>query len=425
MTGSAELISIGTELLLGDIANTNAQFLAQQLAQLGIPHYYQTVVGDNVDRIQKALAIATGRSRILITTGGLGPTPDDLTIAAIADFFDTPLVEHPDIWEAIQQRFARLGREVPPSNRKQALLPAGADVLPNPTGTAPGILWEPQPGLLILTFPGVPAEMRVMWQETAVPFLRSRGYGQHLLQSRLLHFWGIGESALAERVAPLLDSPNPTVAPYANRGHVKLRLTARAPTAAAAEALLDPMEAEIRQRVGDDCYGRDDDTLVSAVGALLRSRRETLAVAESCTGGGLGQMLTDIPGSSDYFMGGIISYSNAVKTSLLGVSPDDLATYGAVSVPVAQQMACGVKQRLGSDWGLSITGIAGPGGGTESKPVGLVYIGLATPDGEVLSFEQRCDPSKDRNWIRYVSACSALDRLRRRFVMIEPNNTLL
>lgn len=413
---TAEVLCIGTELLLGEITNTNAQYLAQQLATLGISHFYQTVVGDNVSRIQKALAIAAGRSNLIITTGGLGPTADDLTTQTIAEFFDTPLVEHPEIWATIQARFA--GREIPPSNRKQAFLPQGAEILPNPTGTAPGMIWEPKPGLVVMTFPGVPSELYVMWTETAIPWLQSHGWAAEPIWSRVLLYWGIGESALAERVDDLLQLANPTVAPYANYGQARLRITTRAPDRAAAMAIIQPIEAEILARTGDYCYGFDEDTLESVLGAQLRSRGQTLAVAESCTGGWLGQMITSVPGSSAYFMGGVVSYSNAAKIDLLGVSPRDLNQYGAVSSIVAEQMARGVKDKLATDWGVSITGIAGPGGGTESKPVGLVYIGLASPDGAVISFEHKISPSQDRNWIRRVSACFALNHLRKRFVMI-------
>lgn len=414
---TAEVICIGTELLLGEITNTNAQYLAQQLAKLGICHYYQTVVGDNVTRIQKALAIAAGRSNLIITTGGLGPTADDLTTQTIAQFFDTPLEEHPQVWADIQAKLA--GKEIPPSNRKQALLPRGATVLPNPTGTAPGMIWEPQPGLVIMTFPGVPSELYRMWEETAVPWLREHGWVSDPLWSRVLLYWGIGESALAERVADLLQLSQPTVAPYANYGQARLRITTRAKDYATAREIIQPIEAEILRRTGEYCYGFDDDTLELVVGRHLRAQGQTLAIAESCTGGWLGEMITSVPGSSAYFVGGVIAYSNQVKVELLGVNPRDLAEYGAVSGVVAEQMAGGVKQKLSADWGISITGIAGPGGGSEKKPVGLVYIGLASPIGTLESFEYRFSPSKDRNWIRRVSACSALNHLRERFVMMQ------
>lgn len=419
---SAEIICVGTELLLGDILNTNSQYLAQQLADLGIPHYYQTVVGDNLARLHQAIAIATKRSSILIFTGGLGPTPDDLTTEAIATYFSTPLIEQPEIIEDITQKFAQMGREMSPTNRKQALIPKGASVLPNPAGTAPGTIWQPQAGLTILTFPGVPSEMERMWQETAVPFLKSQGWGQETIYSRMLRFRGIGESALAEKVAHLFNLTNPTVAPYAAMGEVRLRVSAKAKSEAEAIALIEPVARQIRDIAGLDYFGADDDTLASVVGELLKEAGETLSVAESCTGGGMGEMLTSVSGSSDYFIGGIIAYANPVKISLLDVNAGDLEQFGAVSASVAQQMARGVKQHLGTSWGVAITGIAGPGGGTYDKPVGLVYVGLATPDDRAESFEYRFGQTRSRALIRHLSACNALDLLRRRLIQREKRN---
>ncbi|MEM8546036.1 MAG: competence/damage-inducible protein A [Cyanobacteria bacterium P01_H01_bin.119] len=413
MQRSAEIICVGSELLLGDITNTNAQFLAQELAHLGIPHYYQSVVGDNPLRIQRTVAIACDRARLLIFTGGLGPTPDDLTHETLADFFDAPLKERPAVWADIQAKYARRGREIPLSNRKQALIPQGAEVLPNPAGSAPGIIWEPRPGLVLMTFPGVPREMQIMWRETAVPYLQDQGWAAAPIYSHTLKFWGIGESSLAEKVNYLFERENPTVAPYASQGTVKLRISARAESEAAARALIDPIAEEILAIAGEHHYGNNDDTLASVVGEQLRRRGQTLAVAESCTGGGLGQMITAAAGSSDYFMGGVISYDNAVKVGLLDVYPSSLASEGAVSDPVACQMAAGVRSRLATDWGVSITGIAGPGGGTAEKPVGLVYIGIAGPDRSVFSQAFQFGNLRGRDWIRHLSCCSALDLLRR------------
>jgi nicotinamide-nucleotide amidase len=410
---SAEIICVGTELLLGDILNTNSQYLAQELASLGIPHYYQTAVGDNISRIHQVIEIALKRASILIFTGGLGPTPDDLTTEAIASFFQTPLEEKAEIIADIQAKFSQVGRTMTASNRKQALIPVGAQILPNPTGTAPGMIWQPKPGITILTFPGVPSEMVRMWQDTAVPFLKSQGWGQDTIYSQMMRFRGIGESALAEKVAHLFESDNPTVAPYAAMGEVRLRVSAKAKSPEDAIALIAPVAQEIKDIAGSDYFGSDEDTLASVVGELLRQKQQTLSVAESCTGGGLGAMLTEIPGSSDYFLGGIMAYANRVKIALLNVNPEDLEEFGAVSPVVAQQMATGVKQNLDTDWGIGITGIAGPGGGTDTKPVGLVYIGLAHPTGKVESFEYRFSALRGRSLIRHLSACNALDILRR------------
>lgn len=411
---NAEIISVGTELLLGNILNSNAQFLAQQFAELGIPHYFQTVVGDNPDRLKQAIGIASDRANLLVFTGGLGPTPDDLTTETIADFFSTPLVEKPEIVEDIAAKFAQRGRMMTDNNRKQALFPEGADVLYNAIGSASGIIWQPRSNLTILTFPGVPTEMKRMWHEVAVPYLRQQGWGKEIILSRTLRFWGISESALAEKVGSFFDLQNPTVAPYANFGEVKLRISAKAPSKQAAQELIAPVEQQLREIASIDCYGADEDSLASIVGQLLMNQQSTLSVAESCTGGGLGQMLTRVAGSSAYFWGGVISYDNSVKENLLGVDSTAIATQGAVSAIVAEQMASGVRSRLNTTWGISITGVAGPGGGSDAKPVGLVYIGLANSEGATSQRYQFGD--RGRDWIRQVSACSALDQLRRRLL---------
>ena len=317
------------------------------------------------------------------------------------------------------KKFAKIGRIMTTNNRKQALLPIGADILPNPTGTAPGMIWQiptSSEPITILTFPGVPSEMHRMWQDTAVPFLKSLGWGKNIIYSRMLRFRGIGESTLAEKVNHLFDLTNPTVAPYASQGEVRLRVSAKATSEAEVIALIEPVAQEIQEIAGLDYFGADDDTLTAVVGNLLRDRSQTLAVAESCTGGGLGALLTDIPGSSDYFLGGVIAYANEVKRSLLQVKGEDLAQFGAVSHPVAQQMAIGVKKALATDWGLSITGIAGPGGGTAEKPVGLVYLGIASPDGKVESFEYRLGNVRGRALNRTLSTGNALDLLRRKIL---------
>jgi nicotinamide-nucleotide amidase len=408
---SAEVLCIGTELLLGNITNGNARWLAEQLAALGIAHHRQEVVGDNRERLIAAVRAAAGRCRVLITTGGLGPTPDDLTTEAIAAAFGTPLVEHAVIWDDIQAKLRARGRPIAASNRKQALLPAGAEVLPNPTGTAPGMIWSPQPGFTVLTFPGVPSELHAMWQATAGPWLRQAGLAPGIFASRLLRFWGVGESNLAEQMADLLAGSNPTVAPYAGAGEVKLRLTARASDQVAAQALLAPVEAEIRARTGSLCYGCDDDSLASVVLAALRQRGQTLAVAESCTGGGLGAALAAVPGASDVFLGGVIAYANSVKQQLLGVPAGTLAAHGAVSDPVALAMAEGACRVTGADWAIAVTGVAGPGGGSADKPVGLVHIAIVGPAGSS-SAAVRFGASRGRSWIQTLTAGEALNRLR-------------
>ena len=408
---TAEVLCVGSELLLGNITNGNARWIAEQLAALGVPHQRQMVVGDNRERLMAEVRQAAGRCRVLITTGGLGPTPDDLTTEAIAAAFETPLVEHPEIWAEIQARLSARGRICSPSNRRQAFLPEGAAVLPNPTGTAPGMIWSPVPGFTVLTFPGVPSEMKAMWQQTAAPWLRQSGLAAGVFASRMLRFWGVSESALAEEMADLLEQANPTVAPYAGAGEVKLRITARAEHQADAEALLLPVEREIRRRTGKSCFGVDEQSLAEVVLQQLRLRGQTVAVAESCTGGGLGAALAAVPGASDVFLGGVIAYANGVKQGLLGVPAELLQAHGAVSDPVAQAMAEGARRVTGADWGLAITGVAGPGGGSDEKPVGLVHLAIAGPDG-CSSEGVRFGTSRGRTWIQTLSAGEALNRLR-------------
>jgi nicotinamide-nucleotide amidase len=410
---SAEILCIGTELLLGDILNGNARWLAQELASLGVPHHRQEVVGDNRERLMAAVRGAAERCRLLITTGGLGPTADDLTTEAIAAAFNVPLVEHPEVWQDIQLKLGARGKPVAPSNRRQAQLPEGAAVLPNLTGTAPGMIWSPIPGFTILTFPGVPSEMHAMWRATAVPWLRQAGLAEGVFLSRRLHVWGIGESVLAEQVADLLVSANPTVAPYAGGGQVTLRLTARAEEALAAQALLEPVEREIRDRIGTACFGADDDSLASVVLAQLAEQGQTLAVAESCTGGALGAALAAVPGASQVWLGGVIAYANATKQALLGVPADLLERWGAVSDPVALAMAEGVRERLACDWAVAITGIAGPSGASAEKPVGLVHVAVLGPEPFGSRSEGlRFGPSRGRQAIQALSVGEALNRLR-------------
>ena len=410
-----EILCVGTELLLGNILNGNARWLSEELASLGLPHFRQTVVGDNRDRLIALVQEIAQRSSVLIVTGGLGPTPDDLTTEAIAAAFSVPLEERAEVWSDIEEKARSRGRTPGPETRRQALLPVGAEVLRNPTGTAPGMIWTPVPGFTVLTFPGVPSEMKAMWKATAAPWFRSSGLSKGVFVSRLLHFWGIGESTLAEQVADLLDGVNPTVAPYAGRGEVKLRITACADEPSKAWLLVDQTEHELRQRTGNLCFGVDQDSLASVVLKRLAQAGQTLSVAESCTGGGLGAQLTAVPGASAVMLGGVISYANAIKRDLLSVPEQLLGQHGAVSAPVAEAMALGVRRLTGSDWALSITGIAGPDGGTLEKPVGLVFVGVAGPDGcssEMLLL----GPTRGREWIRTVSAGEVLNCLRLRLL---------
>ncbi len=419
----AEILSIGTELLLGEILNTNAQFIATELADIAIGCYFQTTVGDNKARIKDCLTAALNRADIVITTGGLGPTVDDLTIECIAELFDTPLQFDEKTLRKIEHIFTVRGLAMPESNRKQALRPQGADILPNPYGTAPGIIWQLSPELLrkagvgdaermrvILTFPGVPAEMKAMWKETAHAFLSDK-FGEGTIWSCELKHYGIGESAMAEMHADLLDLENPTVAPYAGTGECRLRVTAKAESVEAAKKLAEPIVKRIREKSGMLCYGLNEDTLESVVGSLLTERNLTVAVAESCTGGLVSKRLTDIPHSSNYTLLNVVTYANEAKQKVLGVHDYILNTKGAVSAECAHAMATGVRKLAGADIGVAVTGIAGPDGGTVEKPVGLVYLALVADHFQAdkkLTFSDKLS----RNEIRIRSASEALNMVR-------------
>ena len=377
----AEILSVGTELLLGQIVDSNAAYLGRTLAGLGIDLYYKSTVGDNEGRVIDTLRRARDRADLIITSGGLGPTEDDLTKECIAQVFEEELVLHEPSLEQIRAFFARRGvHNMPERNVKQALIYANGRMLHNPNGTAPGALLE-KDGKIVISLPGPPNEMIPMVENHVIPLLSERLEGKRqYLVTRVVRFIGIGESAVEEQVQDLIHGTNPTLAPLAHTGEVHLRIGAKAESPEEAEALIVPLETELRRRVGRFIYGVDKTTLEAAVIDLLKARGKTAACAESCTGGGLGARFTSIPGSSAAFLGGVIAYSNDAKVKLLGVDPGLLAAHGAVSAPVAEAMARGAQERLGADFAVSITGIAGPDGGTAEKPVGLVYVGVATPD---------------------------------------------
>lgn len=408
----AEIIAVGTELLLGQIANTNARFLSEQLARLGVGVYFHTVVGDNRDRLRSVLEIARSRSDLIVLCGGLGPTEDDLTRETVAEFLGLPLVLDAGVLQRLEALFASMGRAMPPNNKRQAMVIQGGQILPNPRGTAPGQYVEAG-GRRYLLLPGPPTELEPMVRESVVPLIQTwtdRESGA--IRSRVLRLYGIGESAMVEQIADLLDNQsNPTIAPLASEGEVTLRLTARAADEAGALALIDPLESELRRRLGKYIYGCDDETLAVAVGKELAARGWTVAVAESCTGGLVGEMLTEVPGSSRYFLGGVIAYDNSAKQGLLGVPGEVLARAGAVSTETAALMAEGAARRLGADWGVSVTGIAGPGGGTPEKPVGLVYVGVY--HSAMKPWVKRFQFYGDRRQIRIRSAKAALYALWR------------
>lgn len=410
---SAEIVTIGTEMLLGDLVDTNSAHISAHLAALGVPIYRHTTVGDNRDRIVAALKEAASRADLVITTGGLGPTSDDLTNECLALATGRDMVEYDEARRHVDTMFARLGRTPTPSNYKQAFFPEGTRLIPNPVGTAPGALLE-HDGTLFATFPGVPAEMKAMFGETLEPLVRERSEGA--IVSRTLLFAGIGESALAERVQDLLDASDPTVAPLAGQGKVRLRVTTRAATPEEAEKKIKPVAEEILRRLGEYFFGEDDDTVEGVVGKLLKERGRTLALAESCTGGLLAKRLTDGAGSSAYFLEGLVTYSNGAKERLLGVPKELLVEHGAVSEPVAWAMAEGVRESSGADYGLSITGVAGPGGGSEDKPVGLVYVGISDAAGTLVEKLDLSAWKRSREVVRQRSAERALDLLRRRIL---------
>ena len=407
---SAEIVTIGTEMLLGDLVDTNTAWLSSHLAPLGVAIYRHTTVGDNRQRIIAAILEAAARADLVITTGGLGPTSDDLTNECLALAAGRNMVERVEAREHVDEMFRRFGRVPTPSNYKQALFPEGADLIPNPTGTAMGALMELD-GSLIATFPGVPGEMKAMFEETLGPLVEERTDGA--IVSRTLWFTGIGESALAEQVQDLLDASDPTVAPLAGQGKVRLRVTARAATPGEAEQKIEPVAAEILNRLGEYYFGVDSETIESALAALLKEKGATLALAESCTGGLLAKRLTDMSGSSAYFTEGLVTYSNEAKERLLGVPHDLLVEHGAVSEPVAKAMAEGTRKLSGTDYALSVTGVAGPDGGSDEKPVGLVYVGLSGEEGTTVEKLDLSAWRRSREAIRERTANRAFDLLRR------------
>jgi len=375
----AEIIAVGTELLLGQIVNTNAQYLAEQCASMGIDVYFQTVVGDNLERIVSSLRIASERADVVLCTGGLGPTLDDLTRDALGAFLGVAQKMDEPALRKIEDYFQSRGLTMVESNRRQALTLEGADPLPNDTGMAVGTAIK-RDGKLYVLLPGPPRELKPMFETYAKPWLRANLGAETPLFSKSLKFAGIGESGLEHALIDLIEAQaDPTIAPYAKEGEVMIRLTTRAATEAEAAAKLAATEAEIRRRVGQHLYAEEDVSLDAVIVGLLREKGQTLAAAESCTGGLFADMVTAHPGSSDAFKGGVVSYTNGAKTALLGVSPALLEgenAPGAVSAETAAAMAEGVRERLGATFGVAFTGVAGPSP-SEGKPVGLVYLAIA------------------------------------------------
>ena len=391
--------------------DTDAVFLAQMLSRLGLPLYFRTTVGDNPERIKEALRLALARADLVLTIGGLGPTMDDLTKEMAAEVLAVPLVED----AAHAEWLAGLGRErgwpqVPESFAKQALVPQSGRGLPNPNGTALGALFE-KSGKVVICLPGPPNELIPMAEQSVEPYLREKTAGRRsVIRSRTLRIVGMGESSIEERVRDLMLASNPTVAPYAKTGEVHLRVTARAASEAEADALSAPVEQQLRERLGDLIYGTNDETLEYAVVHLLTLLGQSLATAESCTGGLIAQRLTSVPEASKVFEEGFVTYSNAAKEKYLHVQPEILTRHGAVSPEVARAMAVGARQAAGSNLAVSVTGIAGPSGGTSEKPVGTVHIGLAWEGSAISEHHQFLGGRAD---VRWRSAQSALALVRR------------
>lgn len=404
----AEVLAVGTELLMGQIANTNAQYISSRLPDVGIGVYYHSVVGDNPKRLKECLQLALSRADLIVMTGGLGPTQDDLTKETVAEAMNRKLVLDQESLDKMKSFFAKLNRPMTENNVKQAYLPENSLIIRNRNGTAPGcIIVEGEKTVIML--PGPPSEMKPMFEETVIPYFMEKA--EFRLVSKFLRIFGIGESAMESRIIDMIErQTNPTIAPYAKDGEVTLRVTARYPKGPEKEDLITPVIDEIKQRLGDAVYSTENLNLEEVAAQRLLETHTTLAVAESCTGGLVSSKLTDIQGISEVFNRGFITYSNQAKRENLGVREETLDRYGAVSRETAVEMAEGARRVSGTDLGLSITGIAGPGGGTPEKPVGLVFVALAHKDG---TYCKELNLWGNRTRIRSVTALHAFDMIRR------------
>lgn len=406
---NAEIISVGTELLLGEILNTDAQYLAQKLSEIGVEVYHQTVVGDNEKRLRDAVMTAIDRADIVITSGGLGPTQDDITKEVVCDCMGEELVLHKESLDAMQNYFARINKPMVKMNEKQAYMPKNGIVLPNNNGTAPGAIIEKN-GKIAIILPGPPNELKPMYAESVEPFLKSRS--EYIFVSKVLQIFGIGESAAAQKLDDILkNSENPTVAPYAKTAGVRLRITAKCTDEKEGYALIAPVEEQIRAILGDDIFAEGEVEINQVVSDMLRERKMTISAAESCTGGFFAKMITDLAGSSDILNESIVTYANSAKMKYLGVSAETLEKYGAVSRQTAFEMAEGICRQSGADVGVGITGIAGPGGGSAEKPVGLVYAGVCI-NGETEVKELRLTGTRKK--IRHSVCINVFDFIRRK-----------
>ena len=410
MSHKVEILSVGTELLLGNIVNLDAQILSQGLSELGLNVYWHTVVGDNPQRAREAVSIAKQRADIIITTGGLGPTCDDLTKNVLAEAFGKPLYFDEASAQRVRDYYQRTGRTMPENNLQQAMLPEGCTVLENDWGTAPGCAFEAE-GCHVIMLPGPPSECRPMFRHRAMPYLQKLSEG--VIASHTLKLFGIGESAMEQQLRDQMNAmTNPTLAPYAKEGECELRVTAKAPTDEEAQALLKPTVEQMKEKFGNLIYGVDISSLEELVRDLLKEKGLTLGCAESCTGGLIAKRMTDLPGSSQVFMGGVVSYTNQVKANVLGVPQEMLDEFGAVSAPVAQAMAEGARTALGCDIAIASTGVAGPDKDDRGNEVGTMFVAIATKDGSyVRSLTLGTRPMRQR--LRTQTAHHAFDLARR------------
>jgi len=407
---TAEILAVGTELLMGQIANTNAQYISSKLPDIGVYVYFHQVVGDNPGRMKDALRQALGRSDVVIMTGGLGPTMDDITKEIVGECFGRKLVPDADSLERIRRRMASYGANImAKNNERQAFFPEGAKILPNDNGTAPGCIVE-EGGKTVIMLPGPPSEMRPMFDAQVMPHLG--GNAEYRLESRFLRIFGIGESRLEDMLSDIIESQtNPTLATYAKEGEVTLRVTARySINTNNGGDILAPVVEIIRRRVGDCLYSTDNEDLEEAALQALLAKGLTLSLAESCPGGLIASLLTDIPGASGAFLSSAVTYSNEAKMKILGVRGDTLNTYGAVSMQTALEMAEGARRASGSDIALSVTGIAGPDGGSAEKPVGLVFLAIADAGG---ARYKRLNIQGPRARVRNIACLHAFDMIRR------------
>jgi nicotinamide-nucleotide amidase len=413
----AEIICIGTELLLGHIINTNNSFIAKKLAEVGVDHYFQTTVGDNPQRLADTIRTGLDRSDVVITTGGLGPTVDDITTGVIARVIKKRLVMDKGVLKDVADHFRKQDRKVPKSSLRQALIPEGAKWLKNPFGTAPGLIIE-YDGKVIIALPGPPREMEPMVERYVIPYLKkgiqgpgARGQGGSIIKSRSVKLIGLAEAAVDQKVRDLLNlSGVVTVGIYAKQGEVELRIMAKARNERIADLEIKKIERVIRKRFDAYIYGVDGQTLEKAVMEALIKRKKTIAVAESCTGGLVSHLLTNISGSSSSFAEGVVSYSNESKVKDLDVKAETIKKYGSVSWQVAKEMAKGIRKKAAVDIGLGVTGIAGPTGGTKAKPVGLVYMAIST-DKKIIF--RRFNFLGNRMEIRRQAAQAALELVRK------------